>query len=145
MLFSNLNAPFSITHVAQTSAVFWSMRYAVLPFEASSVFPVIVQLWALAAKARTAKAIVDKIIEQERLARKVLAKNQVDLEDRLYRSYGILTNARKISNEEMIKLMSGVRLGVDLGIIKEVTDDEKFKNQQNTANSNNTNEGEANF
>jgi len=68
------------------------------------------------------KAIVDKIIEQERLARKVLAKNQVELEDRLYRSFGILTNARKISNEEMIKLMSDVRLGVDLGIIKEVTD-----------------------
>ena len=68
------------------------------------------------------KAIVDRIIEQERLARKVLAKNQVDLEDRLYRSFGILTNARKISNEEMIKLMSDVRLGVDLGIIREVTD-----------------------
>ena len=68
------------------------------------------------------KAIVDRIIEQERLARKVLAKNQVELEDRLYRSFGILTNARKISNEEMIKLMSDVRLGVDLGIIKEVTD-----------------------
>jgi len=68
------------------------------------------------------KAIIDKIIEQERLARKVLAKNQVDLEDRLYRSFGILTNARKISNEEMLKLMSDVRLGVDLGIIKEVTD-----------------------
>lgn len=68
------------------------------------------------------KAIVDKIIEQERLARKILAKNQIDLEDKLYRSYGIISNARKISNEEMIKLMSDVRLGVDMGIIKEVTD-----------------------
>ena len=68
------------------------------------------------------KAIVDKIIEQERLARKILAKNQIDLEDNLYRSYGIMANARKISNEEMIRLMSDVRLGVDLGIIKEVTD-----------------------
>ena len=64
------------------------------------------------------KAIVDKIIEQERLARKILAKNQIDLEDKLYRSYGIISNARKISNEEMIKLMSDVRLGVDMGIIK---------------------------
>jgi len=68
------------------------------------------------------KAIVEKIIEQERIARKILAKNHIDLEDKLYRSYGILTNARKISNEEMIKLMSDVRLGVDMGIIKEVTD-----------------------
>lgn len=68
------------------------------------------------------KAIVDKIVEQERLARKILAKNQLELEDMLYRSYGILTNSRKIPNEEMIKLMSDVRLGVDMGIIKEITD-----------------------
>ena len=68
------------------------------------------------------KAIVDKVIEQERLARKILAKNQVELEDDVYRSYGILTNSRKITNEEMVKLMSDVRLGVDMGIIKEITD-----------------------
>jgi len=68
------------------------------------------------------KAIVEKVVEQERLARKILTKNHIELEDKIYRSYGILTNARKISYEEMIKLMSDVRLGVDLGIIKEVTD-----------------------
>lgn len=68
------------------------------------------------------KAIVDKVIEQERLARKILAKNQVELEDDIYRSYGILTNSRKITNEEMVSLMSDVRLGVDMGIIKEITD-----------------------
>lgn len=68
------------------------------------------------------KAIVDKVIEQERLARKILAKNQVELEDDVYRSYGILTNSRKITNEEMVSLMSDVRLGVDMGIIKEITD-----------------------
>ena len=38
--------------------------------------------------------IVDKVIEQERLARKYLTKNALELEDRVYRSYGILTNAR---------------------------------------------------
>lgn len=68
------------------------------------------------------KAIADKIVEQERLARKILAKNQVELEDEIYRSYGILTNSRKITTEEMVKLMSDVRLGVDMGIIKEISD-----------------------
>lgn len=68
------------------------------------------------------KAIVDKIVEQERTARKILSKNQVELEDELYRSYGVLTNSRKVTNEEMIQLMSDVRLGVDMGIIKEITD-----------------------
>lgn len=68
------------------------------------------------------KAIADKIVEQERVARKILSKNQVELEDELYRSYGVLTNSRKVTNEEMIQLMSDVRLGVDMGIIKEITD-----------------------
>lgn len=68
------------------------------------------------------KAIADKIVEQERLARKILSKNRIELEDELYRSYGILTNSRKITIDEMVKLMSDVRLGVDMGIIKEITD-----------------------
>ena len=33
-------------------------------------------------------------------ARKLLAKDELDLEDIIYRSYGILTNCRKISYEE---------------------------------------------
>ncbi len=68
------------------------------------------------------KAILDKIIEQERLARKILTKNEIELEDKLYRSYGIMANARKISSDEMTKLISDVRLGVDMGIINEMTD-----------------------
>ena len=44
------------------------------------------------------KAITDRIIEQERMARKILGKNQIELEDRVYRAYGILTNCKKISS-----------------------------------------------
>ena len=66
--------------------------------------------------------ITDKVIEQERLARKILVKNSIDLEDNLYRAYGILTNCKKISSEECNKLLSDIRLGTDLGIIKELTD-----------------------
>jgi len=66
--------------------------------------------------------ITDRIIEQERLARKILTKDSLNLEDTLYRTYGILTNCRKISSEECNKMLSEIRLGVDLGIIQELTD-----------------------
>ena len=68
------------------------------------------------------KVIVEKIIEQERTARKMLAKNSINLEDKVYRAYGLLLNCRKISSEECEKLLSYVKLGTDLGIIKELND-----------------------
>ena len=66
--------------------------------------------------------IVEKIIEQERQARKLLAKDELELEDIIYRSYGILTNCRKISSEEVRDLLSNIKLGTDLGILPELTD-----------------------
>ena len=68
------------------------------------------------------KLITEKIIEQERLARKILAKESIELEDRVYRAYGVLTNSRKISSEEARDLLSEVKLGTDLGIIQELDD-----------------------
>lgn len=72
------------------------------------------------------KNITERIIEQERTARKYLAKNQLELEDRVYRSFGIISYATKLSSEECKKLLSDVKLGTDLGIIKEL-DDSKIK------------------
>ena len=72
------------------------------------------------------KNITEKIIEQERTARKFLGKNQIELEDKVYRSFGILTYASKLSSDECKKLLSDVKLGTDLGIIKEL-DDSKIK------------------
>lgn len=68
------------------------------------------------------KTVTDKIIEQERLARKYMARNSVEFEDKIYRAYGLLSNCRKISTEECKKLLSYVKLGVDLGIMKELND-----------------------
>lgn len=68
------------------------------------------------------KLITDKIIEQERLARKYLCKNGIELEDKIYRAYGVLSNCRKISSKEVRNILSEVKLGVDLGIIKELDD-----------------------
>ena len=66
--------------------------------------------------------IAEKLIEQERQARKILAKDELDLEDTIYRSYGILTNCRKISADETRNILSDIKLGTDLGILKELTD-----------------------
>lgn len=72
------------------------------------------------------KVITDKVIEQEKLARKILAKKEIELEDKIYRSFGLLTNCRKLSSDECNNLLSDVKLGTDMGIIKEV-DDLKIK------------------
>jgi len=68
------------------------------------------------------KSITEKVIEQERLARSYIGKNALELEDKVYRDYGVLTNARKISSDEAINLLSNVKLGVYMGIIKEITE-----------------------
>lgn len=68
------------------------------------------------------QVIVQKVIEQERQARKLLAKDELELEDIIYRSYGVLTNCRKISYEEARELLSDIKLGTDLGILPELTD-----------------------
>lgn len=71
---------------------------------------------------KNVKVITEKVIEQERLARKYLTKNALELEDRLYRSFGTASYAKKLSADECRKLLSDVKLGTDLGIIKELTD-----------------------
>ncbi len=73
------------------------------------------------------KAIVDKLIEQERQARKLLGKNEIELEDMIYRDYGILTNARKLKWDEALELLSNIKMGVDLGIINEIKDSQVAK------------------
>ena len=75
----------------------------------------------------TLKGIIEKLIEQERQARKLLGKNQIELEDIVYRKYGILTNARKLKWEEALELLSDVKMGVDLGLIKEISDSQIAK------------------
>ncbi len=68
------------------------------------------------------KIIVEKIIKQERTARRFLANEGIEIQDLIYRNYGILTNCRKITMEEAQNLLSTVKLGVDLGMVKELSD-----------------------
>ncbi|MGE5454560.1 MAG: protein arginine kinase [Methylocystaceae bacterium] len=66
--------------------------------------------------------ITMQIVEQEKKLRLQLMDNdhQLKLEDKIMRSYGILTNARLLSSQEALELLSAVRLGADLGLIKDI-------------------------
>ena len=75
---------------------------------------------------RNVETITEKVIEQERIARKYLGKNGIELENKLYKSFGILLYSRIITYNECINLLSDVKLGTDMGIIKEL-DDKKIK------------------
>ena len=68
------------------------------------------------------KSITEKIIEQEKDARKILSRNSIELEDTIFRSYGILMNCKRISEKEAEELLSNIKLGTDLGILSEFTD-----------------------
>jgi len=66
-------------------------------------------------------SLIRQIIEQETQAREImLAKSKDVLEDRINRSLGILKSARIITSQETIELLSMVRLGSDLGMIKDI-------------------------
>ena len=68
------------------------------------------------------ESVVKQLIEQERLARKYITeKLGLTLEDRIFRSYGILKNSRIIGSKEASECISNVRLGIDLGIIKNIS------------------------
>ncbi len=63
--------------------------------------------------------VARQILAQERAAREhVLSKDRLRLEDRIFRSYGILANARAVSTQEAMQLLSDVRLGIDLGLLQ---------------------------
>lgn len=62
---------------------------------------------------------VNKIIEMEETARKTLQNvNESVIIDMSYRAYGILTNSYTISTDECIELLSKLRFGVVLGLVK---------------------------
>ncbi len=60
--------------------------------------------------------ITMQLIEKERKLRESL--NRIKAEDISMRSFGILSNARIISSQEMMKLLSELKLGLSLGILE---------------------------
>ena len=63
--------------------------------------------------------IVLRVIEYELGARDVLMRDApAVIEDKIWRAYGLLRYARALSFEEVMNLLSGVRLGVSMNLIK---------------------------
>lgn len=67
------------------------------------------------------QSIAEQIIQKEREARDALLQHSPNtLEDRLYRSLGTLFYARLMTTEEAARCLSDVRLGIDIGLIKDI-------------------------
>lgn len=68
------------------------------------------------------KSVVAQLIQQERVARKALLNTSgIQLEDKVFRSYGVLANSRLIESGEAASCLSDVRLGIDLGYIQNIS------------------------
>lgn len=65
--------------------------------------------------------IVYQMVNRERNSRKyILDKNKIELEDKIFRSLGILNYSRVITTLEAMNHLSNVKLGIDMGIIKDI-------------------------
>jgi protein arginine kinase len=65
--------------------------------------------------------VAQTLIEYERKARDYLVENGLkELHDRVSRAFGVLCTAQTISSEETMALLSSVRMGINLGLIRDV-------------------------
>lgn len=65
--------------------------------------------------------VTKEIIHQERNARHYLLEKDPDgIKDRVFRAFGLLCHAHRISSSEALKLISDVRLGVDLQLLEDL-------------------------
>ncbi|MBA4536986.1 protein arginine kinase [Bacillus aquiflavi] len=68
------------------------------------------------------KGVVVQLISQERSAREALVKtSNIQLEDRVFRSLGVLENSRIIETKEASRCLSDIRLGIDIGYIENIS------------------------
>jgi len=66
-------------------------------------------------------SVARQIRDQERAVREALmTKERTLLEDTVYRAYGVLMGARVLTSEELMRLASEVKLGVDLGLLPQI-------------------------
>ena len=67
--------------------------------------------------------VTQQIIDRElKLRKNMFNENKIDFEDKIYRSFGILSNCKKIGTREAMNLLSDIRLGYCMNL-----DIKKFK------------------
>lgn len=65
--------------------------------------------------------IVLEVIEHEKNARlRLMESQQIRVHDHIGRAYGILAHAAMMNSNEALDLLSGLRLGIDLGLMPEI-------------------------
>jgi protein arginine kinase len=68
------------------------------------------------------EGVTRRIIEREENARKRLFSEARDqIEDKIWRAYGILKYAHSLTSEEVLNMLSALRLGIGMGVLKAVT------------------------
>src|SRR5208337_1899688 len=68
------------------------------------------------------REVIPEIIKYERHARSTLIReNRQALQDRVSRAYGTLQSATMMTSEETMDLLSSVRLGINLGLLEDLT------------------------
>jgi protein arginine kinase len=66
--------------------------------------------------------LAKRLVEYERDAQETLCKEaREQVEDKIWRAYGILSNSRVLSSQEFMNLLSAVRLGYSLSMVPRVT------------------------
>lgn len=65
------------------------------------------------------KRIVLQVVKQERKRREyMISVNADEIEDQVFRSYGVLKYARQISSDDAMTLLSQIKFGADSGLIR---------------------------
>ncbi|SDI91639.1 protein arginine kinase [Alteribacillus bidgolensis] len=68
------------------------------------------------------RGVVMQLIQQERYAREELIRtSKIQIEDKVFRSFGLLTNSRVMESKEAAKRLSDVRLGIDIDLIQGIS------------------------
>ena len=68
------------------------------------------------------REVIPRIIEYERQARQTLVREgRQALQDRVHRAYGTLCSATMMTSEETMDLLSSVRLGINLGLLEDIS------------------------
>ncbi len=65
------------------------------------------------------RQILGEVADQEQRYREYLCSTNADeIEDKVYRSFGVLRYAKKISTEDALALLAQIKLGRDMGMLK---------------------------
>jgi protein arginine kinase len=69
---------------------------------------------------------IDRVIQQligfeETACHTLMRDAHLQLEDKIWRAYGILTNARLLTSNDFMSLCSALRLGITIGVIKNIS------------------------